>query len=230
MIRILALALACLCSVPSYATVVLVNGSITHFDLYEAGTGEFAVGQAFSLAYDFSPAATDFNPDVRRGEYRTAINSASLSIGGYALGSQGGGIVVDDGPFGALYDRYLLGITDWNGNLVGPNVAGLFPYAIEVQLDDPTGNALASDALPAGAPDLALFSDDTFYLAFASSITPEVAFGVKRVYGHVTSVSVIPEPPSIALVSLAALFFLVFGRPHHRLPSIRNGPTVAPRP
>jgi hypothetical protein len=66
---------------------------------------------------------------------------------------------------------------------------------ISWQLDDPTGNALSSDALPTAAP----VSDE-----WQSNI---LRFGADRRYGifaHVTSA--VPEPATIMLVGIGALF------------------------
>ena len=202
MIRIIVLAFAFFAG-PVHSAALLVTGTVTRFDLSETGVGEFAVGQAFSLVYQYAPGAIDVASDGHIGDYRNSISDSSLSIGGYSLSSQGGNInVVDDG-FGSTFDRYSLLIAAWNATLLSPSVSGLFPYAIEVQLDDPTGNALTSDSLPAGPWDATQFVDRTFILAFASSITPDVAFGVKRVYGHVDSISFIPEPSTLLLFGVA---------------------------
>src|SRR5207249_3401903 len=60
------------------------------------------------------------------------------------------------------------GVDAFRHSVSGPMVGDLFPYFVEVQ------NAR------------------NFTLSFATSITPDVAFGVERVYGTVDSFSVVP--------------------------------------
>jgi hypothetical protein len=196
---------AMLC-MPVAATTVLVTGTLTNVEF--GLSSEFHVGQAYSWSYTFDPGAHDFNVTATRGDYRGAILAGSLSIGGYTASTSGGTIVVDDGTFGSGFDQYTVEIDNWNGSVAGPLIAGRFPYAIGMELDDPTDTALLDDLLATSLPTITQYPSRGFTFSFAQSTIPSVAFGVQRVYGTVdsiTEVHEIPEPPA-ALLVLAGLF------------------------
>jgi hypothetical protein len=169
--------------------------------------------QPFVWVYTFDQGAHDFNVTATRSDYRGAIQAGSLAIDGYVETSRGGTIVVDDGLFGSGVDRYTVEIDKWNGSVVGPLINGRFPYAIGMELDDPTDSALTTDLLTGTVPTIGAYSKREFVFSFAQSIVPAVAFGVQRVYGTVdsiTEVREIPEPPT-ALLVLAGLLAAISG-------------------
>lgn len=195
--------LCCSLAMPAAATVVLVSGTLTRVDAGLAS--QFQVGQSYSWLYAFDPGALDFNSTPTRGDYRGAISAGRVLIGGYVATSSNGTIVVDDGLFGSGVDRYGTEINVWNGSVSGNFVNGLFPYAIGMQLDDPTDAALADDLLASSLPTIAQYPSREFTFSFAQSINPAVAYGVQRVYGTIDSISEIPEPPTILLALMGLL-------------------------
>lgn len=208
MSSLLYVVVASLCTalaLPAAATTVLVTGTLTNVEF--GLSSEFQYGQSFAWTYSFDPNAQDFNATSTRGDYRGAISASSLSIGGYTASTSGGTIVVDDGTFGSGFDQYTVEIDAWNGSVSGAMVNGLFPYAIGMQLSDPTDTALLDDLLTASLPAISQYPSRGFTFSFAQSIVPSAAYGVQRVYGNIdliTEVREIPEP-STALLALAGL-------------------------
>jgi hypothetical protein len=215
-------------ALPVAATTVRITGTLTNVEFGLAS--EFQYGQPFIWTYSFDPNAQDFNATSTRGDYRGAISAGSLSIGGYTASTSGGTIVVDDGTFGSGFDQYTVEIDAWNGSVSGAMVNGLFPYAIGMQLSDPTDTALLDDLLATSLPAIAQYPSRGFTFSFAQSIIPSVAFGVQRVYGTVdsiTEVREIPEPPT-ALLILAGLLAALSGAPTwRRARKARKGATTA---
>ncbi|MCW5587269.1 MAG: hypothetical protein KIS75_14140 [Chromatiales bacterium] len=140
-------------ALPAAGTTVKVTGTLTNvaFGL----VNEFQYGQPFEWVYTFDQAAHDFNVTPTRGDYRGAISAGSLAIGGYTASTSGGTIVIDDGTFSSGYDQYSVEIDAWNGLVSGPLINGLFPYAIGMQLSDPTDTALLDDLLTTPLPKIA---------------------------------------------------------------------------
>ena len=157
--------------------------------------GKIKVGDIITGFYLYDSTTPDSNPSPYIGMYEhyTLPYGIKLSIGGFVFQSDPDDVdfLVSVGNAGGPYsmDNYLIASRN---NLSLSNGAPV--DRISWQLDDPTGTALSSDALPTAPPVLDDWQTDV------------LVFGADRRYGigaHVTSA--IPEPSTIILLSLAAL-------------------------
>lgn len=188
-------------ALPAAATMVVVTGTLIRVD--SGLVSHFQAGQSYSWTYVYDPGAQDFDVSATRGDYRGAITTGRLAIGGYAANTSEGTIVVNNGTFGSGVDRYSVEIDYWNGSVVGPLVNGRFPYAIGMELDDPTDAALTTDLLAVALPSVADYASREFVFSFAQSIFPTHALDVQRAYGTVDSITEVrdlPEPSTTLLV------------------------------
>jgi len=161
--------------------------------------GNIEVGDIITGWYSYDSSTPDSNPSVYIGMYEhySSPYGISMSTGGFVFQTDSANVdfLVSVGNAGGPYsmDNYL--ITSRN-NLCLSNGAPV--DRISWQLDDPTGNALSSDELPAGPPVL-----DDWLLAPLLIHGPSrgASFGISA---HV--ISAIPEPATIVLLCMGGLF------------------------
>jgi len=153
------------------------------------------VGDPFRLGYTFDATTADTSPATGIGAY-DAITSLGVQVGTYTASSSSGGISVQD----SFADAYGV----WQTELTGAAVGGQTLDALQgplLQLNDPTGTAIRSDALPGIAPNPADFvSGGTFMV---------LAFSDASVIAH-ASVDTITTGPPVPVPLLPAWGFGVF--------------------
>lgn len=199
---------------------IRATGYVTGSDFGPAA--DFALGQSIDFTYTYDSEAVDYKPvDPTIGDYRSAISTSALDVGDYHLDAVGGGMLLVDyssipAP-PASPDRYAAFVAycrfanyQFCDTVNGPDVAGLFVYEVTLEFTDYLRTSLSSDALLLTAPDVDAFSEKRFSLSFANSMTGDAFFGVKRVYGTISSITTVPVPPALwlfgsALSALAGL-------------------------
>lgn len=150
------------------------------------GADGFSTALPVSGGATINSLATDSIAASNIGRYN-AVQDFSVSIGTYFASYAPGNsfIRITNSAAGAGSDIYELRI---NG-LFGSPVNGFTPSSFLLELTDPSGTALSSDALPAGAPSLSSFARSEFRLLFGSAST--------RVQGALTSL--VPLPAAVWL-------------------------------
>lgn len=167
----------------------------------------FTVGDLFRVTYTFDSATTDSSPgDPSIGQYTGAIQSLSFSVGQYSGFADSGANVQVGNNYtgqGGSKDYYVIDISA--SNLHGPPVSGWTLVGFVLQLVDPTGTALSSDALPPGALDYTKFVDPGTFMSLQFN-NPGV--GNSAVSAQFTAAPV-PEPECGYLVISALSLILV---------------------
>lgn len=182
------------------------------------GLSGFSVGQTFSLTYGLDPNAPDFNSgSAIYGDYRTAATNVRVAVGSYEATAPTGGVLIENNDGSPTYDdgkpdKYFFHSAQcryagflYCDSVSGADVDGRFLYSIEMQLYDPTGTSLASDALPytelplAGFPATPILSSDgntLLALRFATvDLGGSAHDGVASVKASITSLTIVPLPP-----------------------------------
>jgi len=161
--------------------------------------GKINPGDPITGWYTYDSDTLDSNPSIYIGmyEHHSSSSGIKLSLGGFVFQTDQDNVVflVSVGNAGGPYssDNYL--IRSYN-NL--PLSNGTLVDFISWQLDDPTGNALSSDALPTTPPVL-----DDWQSIVGLRLEGDRAFLIDA---HVTSA--IPEPATILLFSLGGGWLL----------------------
>ncbi|NKB19272.1 MAG: PEP-CTERM sorting domain-containing protein [Alphaproteobacteria bacterium] len=150
------------------------------------------IGQTATLEYTFDDAAPDLSPGAASGQY--ALTSTSVTIGGSVWTVAGGNLFIDDGAM----DRNRFN----NSGATGPSVGGFGPLGIFLDMDDATGTALSSDALPLTQPDPADFGLTQFGVGFG--------LGSINVQTFTIADTAVPEPGALIVFGfgLAGLSFI----------------------
>ena len=155
--------------------------------------GAVTVGSPFSGSYTFDSLTPDSDPHPRRGLYWDAIIEISGDIAGIPF----------SGPVGernSIEVQNDFASTTLDGYVVRPDVDLLgLDMDIIIALVDDTGAAFSTDHLPNSPPDLELFNTRHFALFDASESVP------LRLYGNVTSLTLVPEPATLLMLGVAAL-------------------------
>jgi hypothetical protein len=188
---------------------VQAKGYITTVDNSLQGT--FSPNDLILFQYRYDPDWADTNLDATKGDYFDAVSGIAVNVGDYSLDIIGGEIFVrDDRPIGSGPNELFQVSARSNGRAPldaifnGSIVNGLIPYFASIELrNDFVGGGLNSDALVVPIPEA--FSMPRFELAFASSFTPDVAYGVQRVFGQITSITIVPEPTTLLLAIVGFL-------------------------
>lgn len=175
-------------------------------DSYDLLEGRIQVGDLITGSYVYDSATLDSNPLSTVGDYwhYDAPYGIFLSAGGFDFRTDPDNVmfvleVCND--HGGLYrDNYLL-----NSYTNLPLYEDLSVSEIHWQLDDDSGNALSSDALPIIPP---LLSDwESIYgLSMSGARTREQFYTVRA---DVISVEVVPEPATLLLLALGGAAVMV---------------------
>jgi len=158
--------------------------------------GKIKVGDIITGFYLYDSTTPDSNPSPYIGMYEhyTLPYGIKLSIGGFVFQSDPDDVdfLVSVGNAGGPYsmDNYLIASRN---NLSLSNGAPV--DRISWQLDDPTGTALSSDALPTAPPVL-----DDWQSVFGLRISADRMWGIDA---HVTSA--IPEPSTMLFLGLGTV-------------------------
>ncbi len=154
-------------------------------------------GTPFSGTYTFDSTATNgISGDPSSGAYDSPAGTITLNLGGLTFSFTGLSIVTFDTSsfdfYGALHSE----------NPTPDNPTGIL---LSISLQDPTGAALASNALPLVPPSLAAF-DVTNSFFFTDTIDGNQV-EVGGALDSLTAVTTVPEPAPLALVLLGAAMF-----------------------
>ena len=167
--------------------------------------GKIGVGDTISGYYTYDSNTTD--ADV-----------LSDTVGMYFHYEGDYGILLNSGDFAFRSDpentEFLVSIVNNHGvfeidnyNLISYNNLdlsnGVSVGHIIWQLDDESGSALDSDALPLTAPVLSDWPDTWFHLAIEGGEESGIGYFIRA---EVTSVEIIPEPATAILLTLGTLF------------------------
>ena len=187
------------CARPARATLITIEITAEVDSVYDPSSyleGQINPGDTIPGTYTYESTTADTNPSSTVGHYWHYAPPAgiSLTVGGFDFTTDPTNVeflvgIGNDGPSGK--DGYWL--ISYN-NLPLSNAA--LVDSIVWQLDDPTGNALSTDALPTTPPLL----DDWQSIV---GLRLEGERGGYIVNAHVTSA--IPEPATIILFVIGAL-------------------------
>ena len=196
--KIMLLAIALLCGLillpaPTKAALIKVEIEAVVDSVQDDGSyleGKIKVGDIITGSYTYDSSVTHLPGE--RYQFDSPPFGVFLNVGGFAFQTDPTNVyfemgIGNDRPWGDTY--FFLSFNNLSLSNSSP------VDRISWQLDDPTGTALSSDALPTTAPVL----DD-----WHANV---LAFGADRRYGiqaHVTSA--IPEPTCIILLSVGGLF------------------------
>jgi hypothetical protein len=165
-----------------------ITGAVTNVP--SGLSSQFTAGQLISGSYTFETTTADNQNSPSLGGYVGAISAFEVTVGAYSVSSiLQGDIQIENG----IPDTYIA-TTFTQGN----SVNGASPLLQAIQLNDPTGTAFSSDALPL-VVNVNQFSGRDFTLDFTNG---------DRLLGRVDAIFV-PEPATWGWIVL----FLGLGRP-----------------
>ncbi|WP_425259360.1 hypothetical protein ACPOLB_00705 [Rubrivivax sp. RP6-9] len=177
--------------------------SQTSFDPFDPLEGVVVAGSRFYAYLNFDTVAVDAE--------------ASPHLGSYTLGGFPYGVAAVVGPvlFPLMHNVNISVVDGVDG---GPDQYAVFAwegtagglgdyFSISMLLQDDSGMAIDSDALPTVVPDLSRFSVRTFTLA-GQYTDMDAAFVQYEVQGNLT----VPEPAAVGLVAVALLGCAAAGR------------------
>ncbi len=168
--------------------VYTINGRLTSVGAPLSSV--FTVDEAFVLNFAIDEDAPDLFPgNPVDGLYDSATNISINFANGYSATLSGARffIINDFNDFADIFAFDSLSVT-------GPAVGSFTPTGLELTLQDNQGTAFDSDALPTGV-DAADFEGNFLNFFFTDTVDEGVT-------GVIDSVSVVPEPASLALLSL----------------------------
>jgi len=189
---------------PAKATLVIIQITAEIDDVYDPYGylgGKIKVGDIITGMYTYDLSTLDSNPLPQGADYvyRNEPSGIFLRVGGFEFKSDPLTLdfvieIINDHFSGGLSYIYLLisysNLPLSNGSAVG---------GISWTLEDTTGKALSSDALPTTAPVLEDWGFNRLNIGGGTRARP---FGF---LGHVTSAEVIPEPSTILFLGLGSL-------------------------
>lgn len=160
-----------------------------------AGSNGFSSALPLTGSLNFNSAIGDVLPgDPTWGLYPNAVQNMTVKIGTYTATFSPGSSVIQVINHPSLGDTFRLTLN----NFTGSTVNGLTPTTFEFELNNPNGNAFATDHLPTTPPSLSSFASNQWRLVFS---------GVgNRVQGALTSL--VPLPAAVWLFG-AGLIALV---------------------
>ena len=166
----------------------------------------FSVGDVISGSYTFDTTATSSTAGDGSKTYAFSVSNFDMHINGYGLtqaGAVNGDILVGDNVAGRdLY--WVVG-----GFSSGESLDGMEPVLHSFQLEDSSGQALTTDALPLLPVDLSPFDSRLIAIDFSNGA------GFSRLSAQLTSLAV-PEPAMHILGMLGGLALLASKRRHRR--------------
>ncbi len=188
------------CTLPAEATLITIEieAEVDHVnDRLNLLEGRINVGDIITGSYTYESTTPDSNPLPFVGDYWQSdpASGISLNAGGFEFKTDPADIkfLVEIGDNSQSGDDYY--ISSYN-NVPFRDVVAV--NQISWHLGDPTGTALSSIALPTTAPVLDDWDSNYLY------INGGPRGGDFIITGHVTSA--VPEPATLLLFSLVALF------------------------
>ncbi len=159
-------------------------------------------GDTISGTYTYDSAIFDSNPSSAVGDYEYSVPPAGiwLTAGGFDFRTNATNvnflveILNDDGLLNV--DAYL--IRSYNNS---PLYGNVLVDEISWQLDDSTGTALSSVALPLTAPDMSKWSSNNLVIT-GPKIESIESFGIRAT---ITSATLVPEPATILMLGFGML-------------------------
>ncbi len=202
--------LTLLWTAPSYAVPITFSfsGTVTNY-FYDPSTGDtfggsVGVGTTFTGFYTFESTSPDWSPaDPQYGGYHSVLLPYGMeaTIGGNTVSGLSSDMLIDvwNTPGGDSYSAVAL---DFGFQSLG------------IQLSGGSSSIFDNDSLPLSPPDIADFAEARFGYAVTDFFGP-VVLSVVGTLTELTLVSTIPEPTSLALMSLG-LIGLGFARRNKR--------------
>lgn len=175
---------------PDAPITIFIKGEVAEvFDPDNILGGAINVGDPIFGSYTYDPATSDSDPLPTRGEYLHTSPPYGIAVnaGGFHFETDPSNVdfevAISNDQGSPPEDYYVLwsnsNLPLWNGALV---------EAIGWQLDDPTGTALSSDALPTVPPTLSDWESIFGLNAYGRS-------GIYNVRAHVMYAGLTPPPP-----------------------------------
>ena len=177
------------------------TGTVTHLGTSLVG-GPVAIGQAWDGTYSMDTATPDLLPgDPRSGLYLDAGTSVDGTVGGVDYSGGTFHFATSDQAPGSGPDQANATLQDdYAGHaLTMDPVNGHAATQLQINLIDSSGTAISTDAIPTsldrgdwdeppGPVNLALIFDRTAAI---------------YIWGHIDTITAVPEPASLALLSVA---------------------------
>jgi hypothetical protein len=157
------------------------SGSVTSIDPRLAS--KFSIGDAMSGTFVFDPAAAYTSCGSLCGDFHSALQTLSATIGSYTLSGTAFEELFNFAPF---YDKYTI-VTN---SPSGAPVNGFPLWSFALTLTDPSATALTTQQTLV-APVLANYAERLFILNFGD------IFDLAPVSGSLTSLSVVTTPPAV---------------------------------
>jgi hypothetical protein len=198
----------------SATTAVVTTGHLTTFQYPLANL--FSVGQEFTLTFVYQGLGVDVSPSSSSMYYTHAAANMSFVSGGYQITAPDAAFVIapSGSPQYQIVSATYLATTIPGTTISGPLVVGLVPYWISIEPNFDIRQNPSTWPTTGG----------NFYIAFATSVTPDVAFGVSSGYGIIDGFQVIsslvPEISRFILTALGICF--VFGIRQRNLTPLSN--------
>ena len=197
-------------SLPALASPVFINltGTVvsTNFDPSDPFGGSIGFGTPIAITYVFDSTTADSDPSGSSGSYQHtgAPYGLSINIGGFVFSTND--FLAVNVLNSAGLDQY--GVLACSGG-VGACFSG--DLTVSILLQDNTGTALGSDALPGTAPSLASFQSGT--IAFNRNYFDDAgSFFQIQIDGNVDSLAVVPEPSTTVGVLLGCALLAIARR------------------
>jgi hypothetical protein len=177
------------------ASVVTVTGTISRYDF--GLSGWFSVGQPYSLSFTWEGLGIDVAPNPATGSYYPhAGENLTFNTGNYTVAAPEVAYEFFPGNGFSIVSTVWLSSTIPGTSLTGTMpLSDRNPYLVAL---DFSGHPDTLDP----APSWATMPSSRLTVGFATSVTSDVAFGAAFASGTVdmiSSVSVVPEPATLAL-------------------------------
>lgn len=174
------------------------TGEITSVTTTLSSARGFNPGQTFFGTYTFETTTADAIPSSDRGAYR-GITAFSVNMAGQAIVPLQPPVGLSDGIFilnneGAVRDRYSL-----LSSGSGPEIAGWQFRQMNIDLLDSSQSVFSNDTLPTTPPSLSSFAQRPTSFTFSNRDALGNFRGFGSVDGKLTSLSLVPIPPTLLL-------------------------------
>ena len=197
-------------SVPALASQITFHftGTVTqtNFDPSDPFGGSIGFGTAITGSYTFDSATPDSDPSVSSASYQHAgpPYGLSINIGGNLFSTND--FLAVNVLNGAGIDQY--GVLACNG---GSAACFSGDLTVSMLMQDATGTALASAALPVAPPPVAAFPSRTLSL-YRNYFDDAGTFYQIQIDGTLDSLTAVPEPSTTTSLLLGCALFAIARR------------------